>query len=362
MKKVRVYMSFMKERDWLEKMAAEGWLLKNITLGMIYHFIPIEPCEKVYEIDRFSLSSRPSMADLTAKTRALDIAVQFGWQQITHDEDMNYYFVKDKANDETDEFYDDEESRKERAKRYCRHFCVEIPFIQLSSMLIIGLCYFFLSYFSHFAFLSQEASQTLLWVYLLFSLFGLLFVLYLITLGEQMYTEFMMSRSEWEQYQLYHEKKRFRTIHQMLSYLTQKNQSGFVLQEIKGNRYLFAQTNHQYQYFIDSKEGVKKRCKQEGLSFSDEKKDWYSQSTNWYELSIAYAAKYHLEPIALVHPSLLLYRRPFSADPLPVQNSKESFLSRYPLVKICLSLFLGFLIGCVLGGIIGYLFSFLGRH
>lgn len=347
-------MSFMKERDWLEKMATEGWLLTNITLGMIYRFVPIDPCEKVYEIERFAISPHSTVTDLTAKARALDIATQFGWQQITHDEDLNYYFVKDKAGDETDEFYDDEESRKERAERYRRRFCLELPFCNLITLVVIGLIYFLLAYFMNATFSQYGTSQSFLWTYLLFSILDLFYTIYLVRLGEQLYTEFNMSRTEWKQYQLHNEKKRFHTIYQLHSYLQEKNNSGLALKGVKGSHYIFEETPHRYDYFIDSKAGLKKRLKQEGLSFHNEKKDWYSQSTNWYELSIANAAKYHLVPIAVMHKSLLVYRRPFSTEPLPWANSKESLWLKHPLVKTIFFFSACFLIGCLFGLIAGY--------
>lgn len=51
MKKTKFFLSVLKERDWLEEMAAKGYILKNITMGMCYDFEETEPCEKVYEID-----------------------------------------------------------------------------------------------------------------------------------------------------------------------------------------------------------------------------------------------------------------------------------------------------------------------
>ena len=43
MKKIKRFKSLLKERDWLEEMATQGWLLQNITLGIIYDFKAIEP-------------------------------------------------------------------------------------------------------------------------------------------------------------------------------------------------------------------------------------------------------------------------------------------------------------------------------
>ena len=88
MKKTKFFLSVLKERDWLEEMAAKGYILKNITMGMCYDFEETEPCEKVYEIERFAvgMSGEADKEELTAKRNALDIAGQMGWQPVAHDE------------------------------------------------------------------------------------------------------------------------------------------------------------------------------------------------------------------------------------------------------------------------------------
>ena len=50
MKKFKLFLSLFKERDWLEEMATKGWLLKDMTLGMIYHFEKIEPSAPTWYI------------------------------------------------------------------------------------------------------------------------------------------------------------------------------------------------------------------------------------------------------------------------------------------------------------------------
>lgn len=118
-------------------MAAQGWLLTDITLGILYHFKKTEPCEKVFDIDRFAISAHPSIQELNARKIATDVAGQSGWEIVTHDEEMNYYFVKDKAGDETDEFYDEESFRRERAERYRKHYSYEHP-IGLQAPTLVG--------------------------------------------------------------------------------------------------------------------------------------------------------------------------------------------------------------------------------
>ncbi|MBQ9990936.1 MAG: DUF2812 domain-containing protein [Lachnospiraceae bacterium] len=363
MRKIRVFMSFMKERDWLEQMAARGWLLRNITLGMLYRFEPTTPCEKVYEIDRFAITSHSTIADLTAKTRALDIASQFGWQLITHDEDMNYYFVKDKAGDETDEFYDDEDSRRERAERYRRRFCVDLPSLSLLTLLTVGIIYLALCFFFHLIPTLEMAvpavTHILLWSYFFSAFFFTVYTLYLIHLGGQLYSEFNMSRTEWEKYRSCSEKKRFTTLGQLRFWLEEKSASGFALKEAKNGRFYFEETSEYYQYFIDTKANLKKRLKKEGLSLHKEKKDWYVQSLNWYAMSLASCTCHQLEPVTVMNKAFLLYRRPLSGEPSPWENDRELIWTRHPLVKT-LILFLGcYAFGYIVGFVIAFLTNML---
>ena len=144
MKKIKFFASLLKERDWLEEMATQGWLLTDMTLGIIYNFKEIPPCEKVYEIERFAVSPHSTIADLTARTNAISLAKEFGWEVATHDEDMNYYFVKDKAGDESDEFYDNEETRKERAERYRNRLCIEHPHLLAKFDMVLTVFYLIL--------------------------------------------------------------------------------------------------------------------------------------------------------------------------------------------------------------------------
>ena len=81
MKKVKYYTSFLKERDWLEEMATQGWLLTDIKLGIIYYFKEIPPCEKVYELERFAISANPTISELTARSNAIELAKEFGGEK-----------------------------------------------------------------------------------------------------------------------------------------------------------------------------------------------------------------------------------------------------------------------------------------
>ncbi len=342
MKKIKFFMSLAKERDWLEEMAGQGFLLTNITMGVIYTFQECEPCEKVYEVERFALSSAPTIAELTARTNAIDVATQFGWELVTHDENMNYYFRKDKAGDETDEFYDDEESRRERAERYRKSYCIEQPSGLLLGELVISFLYLVL-YFV------LDNSTGLLIIYLLLTILELLCIYQTICMGQLAYRELSMSREEWTHYKQFSEKKSFNKVQQLRSYLQEKSEFGLSLKGYEGGMYLFEEDTKRYNYFVDTKSCLRKRLKEDGTTFTDEAKDWSNISLNWYEASIANTAQYGLKPVAVINKHILIYKRPYSDAPLPWENGNENINFSLPTLSGLVIMLLFFCLGVIIG-------------
>ncbi len=348
MTKIKFFLSLLKERDWLEDMAREGWLLNNINMGIVYHFTQIEPCEKVYEVERFAITSRPTVTDLTAKVHALDITSQFGWKQVTHDENMNYYFVKDKAGDETDELYDTPELRLERASRYRQHHSVEGAFDLLKGW--FGLTFLYILFFIIFSD-TPDMQRGMMWLYIVLTIFELLCIYGSMKLGQQYYTEFSMSRSEWEQYKKHREKKHFNKVQQLRSYLQKKSEFGLSLKCYEDGYFIFEEDTQRYNYFVDTKSSLKKRLKLEGESFKDESKDIQVQSLKWYETSIANASKYGLYPVAVIDKKVLIYKRPYSDTPLPWENGNESIRFVAPPMAAILFTAACFIFGFVIGAL-----------
>ncbi len=347
MKKIKFFMSIMEERDWLEEMATQGWLLTNLTMGIIYTFEAMEPCEKVYEIERFAISSHPTIEQLTAKSRAIDIASQFGWKVVTHDEQMNYYFVKDKANDETDEFYDDKASRLDRAERYRNFFAVEVPLNALKIDLLVTLLYMIVFLFTKN---NPKVFTFFLTVYMLAIAIDLFLATQNMKWGQIFYTEFSMSREEWTVYKAHREKYKFKKVQQLRSYLQEKSASGLALKDYNANYYSFEKDTTRYNYFVDTRKNLKKRLKQNGQTLTRETKDLLDNSTSWYEHSIAEAAAYGLKPVVVIHKNVLVYKRPYDSEAaLPWENGNENIAHYTPcgsaLVFIIACLALGFVIG-----------------
>lgn len=345
MKKFKWFMSLSKERDWLEGMARQGWLLTNITLGVLYTFKEVEPCEKVYEVERFAVSSKPTIEEVTSRKNALDIASQCGWELVTHDESMNYYFVKDKAGDETDEFYNDAETRRERAERYRKTYSIEQPLSLLRLELILTLLYAAIYFL-----IGSENGTEILIVYLFVTLFELMCIVATMIMGQQFYTEFCMSREEWSNLQKHKEKARFKKIGEFRSYLQGKNKSGLSVIDYEKGYFIFEEDNKQYDYFVDTKACLKKRLKNEGVSL---KSDF---GLRWYEASISNAEKFGLKPVAVINQTILLYKRPCSDKPYPWENDNEKLGFTHQVLKLVTGFLTIYGIAFIVGFVMGMIF------
>lgn len=308
MKKTKFFLSVLKERDWLEEMAAKGYILKNITMGICYDFEETEPCEKVYEIERFAvgISGEADKEELTAKRNALDIAGQMGWQPVAHDESMNYYFVKDKAGDETDEFYNDEESRRRRAERYRKAYAIDTPKQLLGMLLGITVIYLLL-----FLICMDDIRDLSIWmgIFIAVSILEVLVSFYSMKAGEIMYRDLVLSRQQWEEKKKYSEKKSFGKAEELIGYLNGKDREGLELAGCKEGYYLFRPTKKHYLYYLDTYAALEKRRKAMGQKVKIDKKDISGMGTSWQEQSMEEAEKQGLEVVRMSEYGTLIYRK-----------------------------------------------------
>lgn len=308
MKKIKFFLSMLKERDWLEEMARQGFLLKNITLGIFYEFEKIAPCEKVYEMERFALNQNgeAKRQELTAKKNAMDIAGQMGWQQVTHDENMTYYFVKDRAGDETDEFYDDEESRRNRAERFRKSLAIDIPKQLLALFFVLSILYFIL-----FLLFQNDPIELKMWmgIFVVLSIVESGVAFLGIKSGEIAYRDLLLSREQWENRKKYSEKQDFKKADDMLAYLQQKDQEGLALKNFEDSFYIFEPSKKHYRYYLDTKKAYNNRRKKAGKKIIKDKKDLDGRGINWQEHSMTEAAKRGLEVVAAGEYGTLVYRQ-----------------------------------------------------
>lgn len=52
-KKFKLFPYLSKEREWLEEMALQGYILEDIKMGIFYYFRKDAPKHMLYENDRF---------------------------------------------------------------------------------------------------------------------------------------------------------------------------------------------------------------------------------------------------------------------------------------------------------------------
>lgn len=305
--KWKFFMSLLKEREWLESMARQGWLLTDINMGMRYHFKEIEPSEKVYELERFALSysRNAKRQELKARKTALDIAKQTGWEVAARDEALNIYFVKDKTNDGFDELYDDDDIRKQRAEKYRKHYAIEQPKMLLTLMLI-GI-----AIFSSLLYLSLDNPiymQIITIVFLVFSFIEVGCALMCNIWGEKMYKELCLSREEWEKRKKNNVKASFNKIDALIDFLNQKDSEGLRLVECDNKIYIFEETKEHYTYYADTKKAMVKRMKKQGKKYQYDKKDLEMLGTRWHEMSMEEAEQLGLETVCAVEGGTVIYR------------------------------------------------------
>ncbi len=274
---------------------------------MRYHFTKIEPSQKVYEIENFliPMNGNATKQEMLARKTAFDIAKQTGWEIVTHDESMNYYFVKDRAGDESDELYDDDESRRQRAEKFHRRYTYEQPRMLLSSLVLISIIYIFL-----FILLRNDISDLVIWmrVYIAAAIFEVVSTLLLMVLGEHIYRDLLMSREQWVNRKAHSYKATFYKVEKLISLLQKMDNTGLTLTACEGKTYLFEKSSEQYIYYADTKKALKKRMKKSGKKVKEEKKDWERNSLWWYEMSIEEAEKHGLEVVCAVEKGTLIYR------------------------------------------------------
>lgn len=353
MKKWKYFTSILKERDWLEEMARQGWLLKDMTLGVRYEFEQIEPAEMVYEIERFSVQGKPTKEKIFARKTALDIAEQAGWRVITHDESMNYYFVKEKAGDESDEFYDDEELRRARAEKFSKEYGQDLMVPQLKSMLVFTIC--FLLYFAIMSALGQSFAG-LAWLYIVYMVIDIAYTLWILKISNLWRDELSFSREEWEYKKRFGEQKKFKKTAELLSYLQGKADNGLALTAYDKELYLFEETDKSYQYEIDTMKAFKNRCKAKGEEFKNEEKDWTDRRLKWYEQSMAEAQSMGFELVTIIEGDTIVYRRSLQEGEKPVylnpgHNESMGWTQRLILISGWFLVFMivAFIIGFAVG-------------
>ena len=104
LKKFKFFLTFHKEREWLENMALQGYMLEDVKLGMFYCFRKDEPKRMLYEVDRFDLKRNPNLEEMMEKVlyrdnhelRSIDAApwgAERAWQLYDGEEYRQWYVL-----------------------------------------------------------------------------------------------------------------------------------------------------------------------------------------------------------------------------------------------------------------------------
>lgn len=283
LKKTKFIMSIQDELCWLEQMALKGWFLTNITMGIRYTFKKDTPRKVVYDVDRFDIPKKPTLEDINSKDIFMEMASDLGWTEVTHDETMTYYFVKDYEENGINEIHTEDETRKLRAEKYCRLINEQkdsllwplflVSFMDLIVMLI-GL-------------VINDRFITL-YNYLCagYITFFSLYYIYMKSLAEKVRIELSMSREQWEdnRYNIKREKKFILTNRGLTGYLAEMAKGGWLLASVTPFTYSFKKSDiADITYTIDTPSYMITRHSDMNIN---DKKDWYGINNDWQIQSV----------------------------------------------------------------------------
>lgn len=302
-KKTRFIFSLMKEKLWLEEMANKGYMLRNITLGVRYTFERCEPKHMVFEIDRFDLPKNPTLKEIHQKEEFFALAEEMGWEEITHDEDMNYYFAKEYVEGDINELYNDEDGRIVRANKF-KHRYDGLTFQMDKWNLVIGILCILLGK------IRKE-----FWV---FGLFYFIFILSINLLIKKMsfsiYNELKMTKEEWMSIHQ-NDKKDIRVMKRIFffsrgleKYIEKQSEKGWHIRNVSNHRYVFKKGEpKKVSYILDSKSAVNKRIKAMKGRVIKDHKDLNFQNNDWQIVSVNNAREHGLTFLCALENHFILY-------------------------------------------------------
>lgn len=355
-KKTRWLMSMQKECEWLEEMAAKGYFLTNITMGIHYTFEKGEPKRMCYDVDRFSLSAKPTLEEIRHKEMFLEMAEQMGWKEITHDESQNYYFAKEYVEGEINELHNDKESRVYRARKFGNFYREQTKSVLTWAFVIVVMDLIF-----HLIgiLLKENPVKWFDW-FTLFYVAGMLgFYFYGMRISNQLEKELSVTREEWKQMM---DPKRNRTERKFIltmkglnRYLNKKLQQGWLLTGVTPLSYTFVKTDAEpLIYTVDTKNMTNKRWK-EKKHFSDSK-DWLGVNADWQAQSVADAEEKGWKFVCALENRSIVY----AGNPDKVEQLNDSKDEKGIRFVSMIGAYGVFLACCMLaGGVVGFLIAWM---
>lgn len=342
-RKMRFIWSLMKEKFWLEEMALQGYFLKNINMGIIYTFEKGEPERMVYDVDRFDLPKNPTLKEIREREQFVSFAEEMGWREVTHDEDMNYYFCKPYEENGINEMYDTDEQRKIHAVKYRERYRTA-AWINIRCTVYFDLLMVILSIL-----MRNTVPMVAGFVW---SIIMVLFAVFCECTAQVCEKDFRMGAQEWlrangRKKDTKKEYRLFLTTKGLTKYLQKQSQKGWHIIRSSAISYSFEKGPEKTQYFaVDSKAAVNKRRRAENLRKIADGKDINQQNNDWQVESVREAEKKGMIFACAYANNQILYK---SAEPAEF-GKKNMFLYSWLLYWVVF-----FAVCFILGFISGYI-------
>ncbi|MDL2301362.1 DUF2812 domain-containing protein [Lachnospiraceae bacterium OttesenSCG-928-D06] len=357
-KKVKYFVSWHKEREWLEQMALQGFFLEDIKNSLFYTFRKGEPKRMLYEVDCFLLPKNPTIEEIRHKELCLDLAEQFGWKEVTHSEKLVYYFAKEYVKGEGDELYNDEESRALKGERFVSVLRDKIDKLPLLNIILVLLAMV----------LKPELYEdgtahgigwytTFVFCYVIFTSLTMLCTGKIIKIHKK---EFMMSRQQWQESRSENHCKMVRRIVftgvGLSHFLRKEAENGWFLKRMTTGRYYFEKGNNKtLLYTMDSKFLLNKRRKKRKQEEVSDKKDTLGMSNDWQVMSVKEAEEKGwtfvcaFENRAIIYSGEAFVAKELNSDKVLKWVRGVSLIGNLGVMMIVSAL-----IGGIIGGIVGY--------
>lgn len=286
-KKFKFIITLRQECQWFEEMAKQGLFFKNVAYGCLYTFAYGEPKNMMYEADRFNLPKKPTLEEIRSKELFMDMAQEMGWQEVTHDEMLNYYFCKEYEEGGINELYNDEVSREQRASKFPAYFKRKEKEAVFWGVVLI-LIDIILKIWAFF-----DPKMRMPWydaVVLVYVLCNNLAALFFWSVSDRMEADFLLSRKEWEEKQKSTDKtvRRFIvTIRGLNRFLRKEEEKGYILKGVTLTKYYFVKKENSHQvYTMDSKWLTNRRQKKKRAGGFKDKKDKWGMNNDWQVQSL----------------------------------------------------------------------------
>lgn len=356
-KMTKFFFSYMKEKAWLEEKALEGYKLRNISMGIKYEFEKTEPTRLVYEIERFDLSPEPTLGEIQRKEQFLEMASDMGWEVITWDESLTYYLCKPHKENEVNELYNDDESRRNRAARF-RAITVDMGRSLLGYTLLLNILMFCLYLLD-----GCEVDELFTRAYFVFT------IVYSVAtcsiqfiykkLGDKIYAELCLSADEWKKKfddsknNVKKHKRIFVRSKALVNFLNKQASNGWYLTKANLFSYTFTKeqpfAGKQVYYTIENKSSLKRRLKESGRSLEKNPKDIGFLGYAWMEESANAAITQNLHYVCAFRRNYMFYT---TSNP----DTAKAFQKKRIFVSWLSYGYVWFLFGCALfGGICGFI-------